>query len=1144
MRLPQRRRMASTIRLRLILLVAAILLPVAAFACALLWHFAQTERAHYRENAEAVTQHVSAAIDREVVGLMAALEALATSPALQQGGDLATFAGQAERLLRIRGTSVALHDRAGRPVLDTSVPSGAPLDSAGDPALRATDRFVFETGLPIVSDLAAAADGQKRIQISAPVMADGGVGKAIAITLDPARLAAILTASAPPGWTLSLMDRQNRIIARSRQHEQFLGSESGADLRRMAVAEHGSWTGTTIEGTRALGAYMRSPISGWRVVAAVPVSLVNARLRRLTGILGGSALLVLALSTAAAAGIARTISRPMHGLADAALRLGRGEPMPLLVTGLAEVDEVAAALGATAAEIGRREAGLQESEERFKAAIRAVDGVLWTNDREGRMTRDQPAWGALTGQSPEQYEGFGWAEAVHPEDAAATVAAWNLAVRERRTFVFEHRVRRHDGVYHRFSIRSIPVLAANGTVREWVGVPTDITAERAALTSLAESRSRLRAVFEAVPVGVVIAEAPTGHIVDGNAQVETIFRHKLMHSADVEAYAAWRSCHADGSPVQPADDPLARVIRGGEERPELEVHYARGDGTRAWVRMIAAPVRDPAGQLTGGVVAILDIDREKRAEAELRDLNATLERRIEQSIADRDRIWRISNELMLVARFDAEIVALNPAWATTLGWTEPELLGTSFLHLVHPDDLQATEAEVRRLASGAVTLRFENRYRHHDGTYRWLSWAAVPEAGLLHAIGRDVTAEREAADTLRRTEDQLRQSQKMEVVGQLTGGVAHDFNNLLTVITGHLEMARRRLGREDGSPRLIRNVESAMEGAHRAAVLVHRLLAFSRQSPLRPEPIALNAVVGGMSDLIRRTLGEHIRVHSALAEGLWSTEADPNQVENAILNLCVNARDAMPEGGTLRIESVNTALDAHDPAVARGEVVPGDYAMLAVSDTGSGIPAEIRERVFEPFFTTKPVGKGTGLGLSQVFGFLRQSGGLAALQSEVGVGTTVRLYFPRRTAVTPAEAAGPTPEDGPVRSGNGHAILVVEDDDMVREFTVSALEEAGYAVLAAADGPSALALLDRHPDIELLFTDVVLVGPMNGREVADVALQRRPALLVLFTTGYTRNVITREGRLDEDADALPKPFTAAALVEKVGATLARRTGRV
>ncbi len=1125
---------ALSTRTRLFLLVSGVLLPVVLFAAILLTQFSRAERARYQGEALDVSQRVSAAIDRELAGLTAALEALATSPALQPGGDLAAFDAQARAVLRTRGSFIAMRDRTGQQIINSSRPFGSPLPVSSDPILLGADRQVFETGAPVVSDLYTGTTTRLQlVLINAPVVRGGSVAYALSIALEPIRLAEILVASAPPEWTVAIVDRRDRIIARSRQHDRFLGSLATESLRLSATGQGGTWTGTTLEGTEVFSAYHRSSASGWRIAVGVPATVIQAPLMRLTWTLAGSALVVLALSVALAAWFARGIAHPLQELSAAAHALGQGETVRPLATGLREANAVAQAMTNASLGIRERQAAVRGSEERFRAAVRAVEGVVWTNDAEGRMTGDQPGWAALTGQSPAQYQGHGWASAVHPDDAQPTVDAWNKAVSRRETFVFEHRVRRHDGVYRLFSVRAVPVLNADGAIREWVGVHTDVTDERAAQAALAESQARLKAVFEAVPVGIVIAEAPSGRVVDGNAHIERMIRHSTLPSQGVDDYGAWTAFHPDGRPVDAREYPMAQVIAEGVERSEIEVLYQRGDGTRFWLRIIGAPVRDAAGQVTGGVVAALDVDREKRAEAELRNLNATLEQRVEEAIAERDRIWRLSTELMLVARFDSQIVSINPAWTSTLGWTEEELVGTPFIDLVHPEDVQATIEEAGRLSEGVTTLRFENRYRCKDGSYRWLSWTAVPAANFIHAIARDITGERQAAEALRRTEEQLRQSQKMEVVGQLTGGVAHDFNNLLTVVTGHVDMLRRRLEEMGGDPRLLRHARSAFEGAERAATLTHRLLAFSRQSPLKPEMVDLNALVAGMSELIRRTLGEHIAVENVPAAGLWRTEADPNQIESAILNLCINARDAMPDGGKLTLETANTRLDENDPAVQRGDLKPGQYVMVAVTDTGSGMPPEIRDRVFEPFFTTKPVGKGTGLGLSQVYGFTRQSGGHAAVHSEVGEGTTVRLYFPRLQRTARGTSVEQAPAQAAIREGAGETILVVEDEDMVREFTISALEEAGYTVIAAADGPSGLALLDVHPEVVLLFTDVVLAGPLNGRKVADEALRRRPDLRVLFTTGYTRDAIMHHGRLDDDVELITKPFTAVSLAEKV-----------
>ena len=389
---------------------------------------------------------------------------------------------------------------------------------------------------------------------------------------------------------------------------------------------------------------------------------------------------------------------------------------------------------------------------------------------------------------------------------------------------------------------------------------------------------------------------------------------------------------------------------------------------------------------------------------------------------------------------------------------------------------------------------------------------------------REQMAAREGA------EDQIRQMQKMESIGQLTGGIAHDFNNMLAIVIGSLDLARRRL---TGDPeRLRRNIDNAYEGAERAAALTARLLAFSRQQPLAPLTLDVNKLVAGMSELLERTMGEQYRVETVLAGGLWRTFVDPSQLENAILNLAVNARDAMPEGGNMTIETANAHLD-DEYARAHVDVAPGQYVMLSVSDSGDGMTQDIIAKAFEPFFTTKPVGKGTGLGLSQIFGFMKQTGGHAAIYSETGQGTTVKLYLPRDhgEAIDPRsrQAVG---ENSVPRAKPGETVLVVEDEQRVRHFSVDALRELGYVVISAANGREALKALANQPTLDVLFTDIVM-PEMNGRKLADAALEMRPDLKVLFTTGYTRNAVVHNGMLDAGVAFLPKPFSVTQLGVKV-----------
>ncbi len=399
-------------------------------------------------------------------------------------------------------------------------------------------------------------------------------------------------------------------------------------------------------------------------------------------------------------------------------------------------------------------------------------------------------------------------------------------------------------------------------------------------------------------------------------------------------------------------------------------------------------------------------------------------------------------------------------------------------------------------------------------------WLLMRQFATYEALAA-ATAAREQA------EEQLRQSQKLEVVGQLTGGIAHDFNNLLTAVLGNLELLLTNVGDED--QRLKRWARNGLEAARRGAMLTQRLLAFSRRQPLDPKTTDVCQLLVSMSDLLRRTLGETVEVETVVAAGLWSAFVDVNQLDSAILNIAINARDAMEGRGRLTIEAANAVLDAAYGA-ANGDVAPGDYVVISLSDTGKGIAKDVIDKVFEPFFTTKPIGQGTGLGLSQVYGFVKQTGGHIKIYSEVGQGTSVKLYLPR--SLDPAATAREAQGDPESLRGRGQRILVVEDDAEVRLYSVETLEQFGYRVDAAQDAAGALAILRDVPDIDLLFTDVGLPG-RNGRELATEALRLRPTLKVLFTTGYARNAIVHHGRLDAGVQLITKPFTRAELANKI-----------
>jgi PAS domain S-box-containing protein len=506
-------------------------------------------------------------------------------------------------------------------------------------------------------------------------------------------------------------------------------------------------------------------------------------------------------------------------------------------------------------------------------------------------------------------------------------------------------------------------------------------------------------------------------------------------------------------------------------------------------------------------------------------------------ILDRElnRVFNLSNDILAVSDASGSFITLSPAWTRITGHPVEGGLGTSFHGFVHPDDLQPAIAALTQPFAEGRAFNFETRLHCADGAYRWLSWRTVPlpEEGLAYSIGRDVTEEKEQAE-------HLRQSQKMEVIGQLTGGIAHDFNNLLTIIMGSLELLQR--GMVNADPKHTRRIETAMEGARRAAALTHRMLAFARRQPLAPQNIDPNRLLSGMSEILHRTLGEPVALELVCAAGLWRVLADGHQLENAILNLAVNARDAMQSGGHLTIETQNSFLD--DAYVAKQSgVTPGQYVLIAVTDTGEGMSPATMAKVFEPFFTTKPVGTGTGLGLAQVYGFVKQSNGHVKIYSEPGHGTTVKLYLPRAqgSKAEPPAMAAEHPGD---LASRGETILVVEDEADVRNFTIEVLREFGYQVIGTENATTALPVIASNQRIDLMFTDIVLTGHLNGRQIADILLRQRPGTPVLFTTGYTRNAIIHNGRLDEGTEFLSKPFSATALAQKIRTILDRLPSHV
>ena len=539
------------------------------------------------------------------------------------------------------------------------------------------------------------------------------------------------------------------------------------------------------------------------------------------------------------------------------------------------------------------------------------------------------------------------------------------------------------------------------------------------------------------------------------------------------------------------------------------------DGREIEVSLSVSPIRSATGDIVGASKTARDITETNRTEKALN-----------QEIEERRRIFETSHDLILVTDTAGNFIQVSPSAMTIIGYDPAEMIGHSAVEFIHPDDLESTRNEMRAARRGQNKRNFETRYVHKDGRAIALNWTGTwSEPVRRHFfIGRDLT-EKQAADA------QIRQAQKMDAVGQLTGGVAHDFNNILTVITGTIGILEEAVADQ---PDLVAIARLIDEAAERGANLTKHLLAFARKQPLQPAEVDVNRLALEAAKLLHPTLGEHIEITPMLADDAWTAMVDPNQLTTAILNLALNARDAMPNGGKLALETRNVYLDENYTSM-QSEVAVGHYVMVAVSDSGTGIPAALLEKVFDPFFTTKEVGKGTGLGLSMVFGFVKQSGGHIKIYSEEGHGTSVKIYLPRATGL--AQTAAEATVTSTIEGGN-EAILVVEDDAMVRKYVMSQIESLGYTTYEAANAAEALVVIDTSATIDLLFTDVIMPGIMNGRQLVDAALKRRDGLKILYTSGYTENAIVHHGRLDSGVLLLAKPYRKAELARMIRMALA------
>jgi PAS domain S-box-containing protein len=726
-----------------------------------------------------------------------------------------------------------------------------------------------------------------------------------------------------------------------------------------------------------------------------------------------------------------------------------------------------------AAAIPPGQAQLLHPEAQFDAIANSIDQMIWSTQPDGFHDYFNRRWYDFTGMPEGSTDGEEWNGMFHPDDQERAWGLWRHCLATGEPYHIQYRLRHRSGEYRWVLGRAQPVRGEDGEILRWYGTCTDIHDLKLARDALAEESRILETLNR---VGAAVA-----------AELDQERLVQMVTDAGVELTGARFGAFFYNVYTE-AGECLMLYTLSGAERSQFE----------SFGMPRATAIFHPTfvGEGTIRSNDILADPRYGKSEP---------------------HHGMPKGHLPVRSYLAVSVISRSG-----------EVIGGLFFG--HPEPARFEERHERLMTGIAAqaAIGIDNA-RLYKSAQRELAERVLAESKLREL--NDTLEQRVAEEVGRRAEaeERLRQAQKMETLGQLTGGVAHDFNNLLQIVSGNLEILQRNLPEDAG--RLRRAADNAARGADRAATLTQRLLAFSRRQPLAPKAIDPNMLVANMSELFHRTLGETIEVETVLAAGLWRVEVDPNQLENAMLNLAVNARDAMPDGGKLTVETCNTHLDRGYTA-SNVEVVPGQYVVICVSDTGAGMDQETVTRAFEPFFTTKEIGKGTGLGLSMVYGFVKQSGGHIQIYSEAGEGTTVKIYLPRLLggAAEEEEVAEQIVPEGT----RDETILVCEDDDDVRAYSVEVLRELGYRVLEAHDGPAALRLLERQEGrVDLLFTDVVLPSGMTGAVLAEEARAVRPDLKILFTTGYARNAIVHHGRLDAGVELITKPFSYSDLAARI-----------
>ncbi len=913
-------------------------------------------------------------------------------------------------------------------------------------------------------------------------------------------------------------------------------------------------------------AFYVSTAYDWTVGGAIRDSMLNAPLRRTQWMLLAAGLGCIGLGVLCAWLVARRLCDSASMLRGAATAMATGKPVTALATGVREYDEAVAAfasasqtLGTRARERDRAEAALRARESELEAVISRTPFMLTRCSSDLRYSFVSQGFADLLGRRPEDIVGKPMID-VMGEAALKTILPSVARILNGERIEAEAEIPYRNAGSRVVHVVSTPETDENGKVTGWVASMLDVTEQRrtererrrveAALAKSADEQTALyefsNRLYRAESLDVVYGAAIDAILRALHCSRASVQRRDKQ---DVMRFVAWRDLSeryrstVEGHWPWAADEPNPATVCVGDidsaTMSEALKAAIKEEGIRA---LSFTPLTSSEGALFGTFVAYYEAPREftrdeielamhlarrlgfavermeaeqarQLAEQELRRLKEKLETEVEERTLERDRIWQVSEDLLGVSNFEGYFTSINPAWTKLLGWSEDEIRSMHVSELRHPQDAAAAVAARAQLAEGVPTVRTENRFRHKDGSWRWIQWTMTAENGLIYISGRHVTLEKEAAAALERAQRRSAHSQKMEALGQLTGGVAHDFNNLLMIVSGHAQSLKRRLT----DPKDKRALEAIQIASTRGESLTRQLLSFSRGMPLNPTVISPAEAVEAIRDVISGTLRVNIELSTDIPQATWPVRVDKSELELALVNLAVNARDAMPEGGLLSMSAANVTLHPDDTP----EGLAGDFVALSVTDTGCGISEDVLGRVFEPFFTTKGSDKGTGLGLSQVYGFARRSGGTAVIASEVGRGTTVTIYLPRSfAAVTVA------PEEDAVQyaAPAGATVLVVEDNRDVRAVTVSLLEQLGYRTIAVEHAAAALEALAFSRAISVIFSDVVLPGEIDGLLLARTVKARYPDVPVVLTTGYTRGFDS-----EPEFPVLRKPYQISAL---------------